>query len=304
MVLPFVTSIALVGAQAPSTPQDYPAAGKPAIVTLVAPGAQPRTALRYAIAKDYKAHMDLTMLMNMSMAMAGGPEQPLQMPGIKMGADVQVTNVAPSGDVSFDLAFTGVHVDEAGADPSIVAMLQSLDTDFKGVRGSTTMTNRGAASDWQIDLSKVTNPQLSQMMGSLSSSLNNLSVPLPEDAVGVGARWEARQTIQANGVQVRQKTTFELVALDGRAIKFKMTIEQTAPPQAINNPSMPPGADAALEQWTGNGGGTVAIDLTSLVPTSETTMQSSMVMSISFGGATQQVTVGLTAKFGIAPGKS
>ena len=302
----FVTAAAPFQAQTPgSAPAGYPAIGQPAIVTLVSPGATPRAALRYAIGGDYKAHMDMAMLMGMSMEMAGIPAQTMQMPAMKMGADVGVKSVTPSGDVTFDFAYTSVRLDEtAGVDPSLASLVQSMDAEFKKVRGSATMNARGATHGSTMDLSTVSDPRISQMLGSLATSLDNVTIPLPEEAVGAGARWESRQTIQSNGLQVYQKTLWELVAVEGKTVKLKTTTEQMAPPQPMNSPSMPAGADMSLSKFSGGGSGTVTLHLDGLVPTSEINSTTNMTMSVSAGGSSQQMSVGITLKLTIAPGKS
>ena len=302
-----LSAVASYDAQTPGAnpPPGFPAPGQPPIVTLMSAGAAPRSALRYAIAANYKTHMDMSMTMGMSMTMAGMPAQQMQLPAMKMGADVSVTNVTSAGDVSYEFAYTSVRLDDSGGvDPTLASLVQSMDADLKTVHGSATMTSRGATRDARMDTSKVTSPQMSQMLSSFSSSLDSLTVPLPEEAVGAGARWESRQTIQSGGFRVFQKTLWELVAVDGQTVKLKATVEQTAPPQPINNPSMPPGADVALEQFTGGGTGTVAINLDSMVPTSELNSSTNMTMSVNAGGSAQRISVGSTLKMTIAPGKS
>jgi hypothetical protein len=302
----FLASVGVFQAQTqPAKPDGYPAIGQPTIVTMLSPGAAPRVPLRYTIARDYKAHMEMNTTMSMSMDIAGMQAPSMQIPSMKMGADVGVTGVTPSGDVSFAIAFTGVSVDNApGVDPTIAATIQSMEGDLKTVHGSATMTNRGATRGATVDISKVTNPQLAQMMGSLSSSLDGLTVPLPEEAVGVGARWESRQAIQSGGMQIYQKTLWELVAIDRKTVSLKAVVEQMAPPQPINNPMLPAGADVSLERLTGSGNGTVSLHLDGLVPTSDVNMQTTVVMNVNAGGSTQQMTIATTMKMGISPGKS
>jgi hypothetical protein len=298
----FVATLAVPQAQGP-TPA-FPAAGQPAIVTLVSPGAMPRAALRYSIAKDYKAHADMTMALSMTLAMAGMDGQSIPIPAMKLGADFTVTNVTAAGEVTYDFGFTGISSDSANPDPQTEALLQSFAADMKTMRGSATVSSRGESHGRSLDTSKVTNPQMSQMMGSLSTSLDSFVMPLPVEAVGVGAKWEGRQTVAANGIQVQQKSLWELVGVDGNDVKLKVTMEQTAAPQSITNPAMPAGADVALDKMTGSGSGTVTLHLNGLVPTSDVSTSSTMSMSINAGGQSQQVTVAVTAKMGIAPGKS
>jgi hypothetical protein len=132
---------------------------------------------------------------------------------------------------------------------------------------------------------------------SISSAMQNLSMPLPEEPVG---RWEVRQAMSSGGLQSFTKTAFEITALDGRTMTLKSTIDQTAPSQAVTNPAPPPGADMHLQKMTGTGNGTITLHVDGLVPTSDTTMQNNTMMPIRMGGYTQTTTA-LTMKVGISP---
>jgi hypothetical protein len=45
----------------------------------------------------------------------------------------------------------------------------------------------------------------------MSSTVQSLTLPFPEEPVGVGAHWVARQSLALNGMQAFQKTDVELV---------------------------------------------------------------------------------------------
>lgn len=296
--------VVFLHAQTSPKPSAFPAAGEPAAITVLAAGAQPRSALRYAIARDYKEQLEMTTLINMALSMGAAGSQSIQMPNVRMTADLATTNVTPAGDVSYDITFTGMKADPfSGADPNVVATMQGFEADFKNLRGSATITPRGVTRDVHFDTSKMANPQMAQILDSVSASVNGLSIPLPEEAVGVGARWEARQTVDAGGFKQQQKSVWQLVSADGKSVKLSVTIDATAPPQPVVNPMMPPGADVRLESMTSSGSGTVTLHLNSLVPTSEMNTKASTTMSINMGGASQQVIVDATTKVNIAPAR-
>jgi hypothetical protein len=296
-------SVPRLGAQVPS-PAGFPAVGQPAIVTLITPGAQPRKAMRYTLASGRRDHMNMDMLMGMSMSMAGNQMPAVQMPTMRMGADMAVTTVTPAGEASFSLSFTELAwVPAPGVDPQVMAMLQSMPINAKELQGTGTVSSRGVTHDVHLDLTKISNPQLAQTMGAFSSSMENLAMPFPEEAVGVGARWEVRQAAEANGMRTFQKYEFELVTMDENGCALKTKVEQSAPPQAMNNPALPPGTDASIEKFTGTGAGTMAIRWDSLVPTSELSMRSSMIINLSVGGQSQQMSMDTTTKVTVSPVK-
>jgi hypothetical protein len=83
------------------------------------------------------------------------------------------------------------------------------------------------------------------MIGELTSQVENLATAFPEEAVGVGAKWETRQAAKTAGQVTFQKTITEVVSIDGTTIKMKYTTEQTIPPQALTNSMLP--ADVAVQ---------------------------------------------------------
>jgi hypothetical protein len=283
-------------------PDGYPAVGAPAIVTLISAGAAPKSALRYAPPAGSKEHMDMTMTMSMSMDMGGTSVPAMTIPSVTFGADCVVTAVSPSGDLTCTVAFTGLTV-EAGANPSVAALMQGMNDDLKSIKGSATISNRGVILTTNIDVSRIVNSPLGQTMGSMTEVMNSVSQPLPEEEVGIGARWEVRNTLHTNGITMFQKAEYELVASDGKTLTLKTKVEQTALPQAMSNPAMPAEADVQLEKYTGTGSGTTRVNLNRLIPTSDGTIENTMVMRVNMAGDSRQMAVTASAKVTIAPGK-
>jgi hypothetical protein len=294
---------ALVRAQVP-TPEGFPAVGATPTLTLVSGGAEPRTRIRYAISNGRKEHLSMDMAMGMAMDMAGTSMPSMVLPTMHTGADVAITNVSPGGDASYTLGFTDMTwVNTPGVDPAIMSALQSMGVDVKAVTGSATVSPRGVTSNVIFDTSKITNPQMAQMLGSMSSTAQSLTLPFPEEPVGIGARWVARQSLALNGMQTFQKTDVELVSRDATSCTVKTKLEQTAPAQTVAMPGLPPGVEASLESMTGAGTSTMTIHFDSLVPTSTVNMQTTAVMSVAMSGNAQRMTVQATVNLKVAPAK-
>jgi hypothetical protein len=273
----------------------YPAVGAPATVSLLSPGAEPRTRLRYRIAADHKAALTMTMEMSMLPTM--------QLPAITLTANVGVTGVAPAGDIAYDLAFTGMTAETGpGMDPSVVAMMQAASSEIVAVKGVAVVSDRGLARSTKVDMDSVTDPSLRQTLASLSSSIENLVLPLPEEPIGVGARWEIRQAVRVNDAHTFQRTECELVSMEAGRATVRLAIEQTAPPQPVTNPMLPPGLKSEILKLTGSGSGSRAIRLDSLVSPGESTTSVSALMRLLLPGKPQDVTVDTKVKVTVAPG--
>ncbi len=61
-------------------------------------------------------------------------------------------------------------------------------------------------------------------------------VRLPEEEVGLGARWESRRQIKAYGFNLQQVNTYTLVDRVGDEIMLNVTVQQLALPQSIEFP--------------------------------------------------------------------
>ena len=284
--------------QAP-TMEGYPAIGSPALIKLIDAGAQPRKALRYAIPATFKGGMDMSMSMAMNVSVMG-QSMPMNLPMLKMSADVAATNVAGNGDTSYTLAFSGVTV-EAGADanPALAAALQGVQSAITGIKGTATISNRGTVKSAKIDSGDA--GQVQQMLGELTSQVENLATAFPEEAVGVGAKWETRQAMKTAGQFSFQKTITEVLSIDGSVIKLKFTTEQTIPPQTMTNSMLPAEVAVQLDGAKGTGSGVMEVHLDSLVPSGESTATSSMSMTMTMSGQSQPMSMENTVKITIAP---
>lgn len=295
---------ALLARQQIPVPPGFPANGEPPTVKLVYPGAEPRRPIRYAIAKGRTEHLMMDMAMELAMNMGGASLPSIPLPTMRMAADVAVTDVTPSGDASYRVALTDFKlVNTANVDPTVLAALQGAGFNVKAISGGATISARGISRNATIDTSKVTNPQMAQMVDRMSSTIQQLALPFPEEAVGSGAEWEVRQTLVVNSVHTFQKIVVDLVALNDASCTLKLLTEQTAPPQPVTAPGLPAGVDASLENMRGSGTGTMTIRFDSLVPTSQASLSSSAVVSVAMGGTSQQVSTQTTVRLSVAPAK-
>lgn len=138
------------------------------------------------------------------------------------------------------------------------------------------------------------------MAESMSSSFESLSMPLPEEPVGVGARWESRARTTSNGMSMMSKQTVEVVSIQGSKVSLKITSEQSAPAQAIKNPMLPPDADVNLTQMVGKGTSTTTIDLATLAIDGTTSGSISMQMAMKMQGMEQTMAMTTNLKMTMA----
>ncbi len=285
-------------------PAGYPAMGSPAIVKLLAPGADPKTPLRYKVPAGFKTAGVVSLTMGLTMNMGGMALPAMDLPTMKMTFDLAVTGVTPAGDVTYDLAFTDMTTGAApGLDPSVAAMVQGAGAAIKEIKGTSTMNNRGVVRSTTFDVSKMSDPNLKQTLEQVSSQLEGMAMPMPEEPIGVGARWEARTAVNEGGMSTYVRTEYELVSVTGTTVQLRLKSEKTAPPQQVSNPMLGPDAQVQIEKLTGNTTGTVTLQLDALVPNSEASGNTNSQMSLTMAGQSQQMAVDIKMKTTMAPVK-
>src|SRR5690606_31142362 len=120
-------------------------------------------------------------------------------------------------------------------------------------------TNREA----KIDLGDKASPQTQQIMQGMEQAMQQISTPLPEEPVGVGGRWEQTSTLVQQGIEVRQRATYELKKIEGDRVTIAVELSQTAPKQRVAAPG-----DVKLDLLSlkADGKGTIEMLLTRLAP--------------------------------------
>lgn len=72
-----------------------------------------------------------------------------------------------------------------------------------------------------------------RQLQALESLAAQMSVALPAEAVGVGARWRTQQVLQAGALPIAVKITSELVQREGQRVALDVDIDAAAPPTAL-----------------------------------------------------------------------
>jgi hypothetical protein len=283
-------------------PPGFPAVGAQPTLSVTSTGAEPRKVLRYVVASGHREHLTMDMAMAMSIAVDGQPIPGLKVPALRIGADLEVTDVSNNGDMTVSWTFTDVRwIGAPDDDPSMVTRLNSMTASVKGLTGTNVVSNRGIPGDLKMDTSKISDPRLSQAISQMQQELRHLYLPLPEEPLGVGSTWEIRSGMNANGMQLFNRASVQLTAIDDTSCALEAEVEITAPPQTISNPAMG-GATATLDATKGSGAGTTRIQFDTLSPTGKSNVTINGAMSVDVQGTVHHMNIAVTAKSTIAPG--
>ena len=278
---------------------------KAQVIKLLTAGQMPRAPMRLAVIKGQQEKMVMTM--KMAMAMDGVTKLPrTQLPPMLMTMGVTVTEVAANGDFRQDFMLEGSDVLEGdGSPPAMVAAMRTSMGTMKGMKGHARLSNRGEVCESSLEIPDTVSPQQKQTMDGLQQSLQQVSIPFPDEPVGVGARWEVTSLLsQLQGMDLTQVTTYELLERTPTTVKIAATIVQSADPQKVNPPGLPPGAVVHLDTLNSSGSGTTVFDLTKVVPQAcGMTMNTAFAMTIEMAGQKEEMKMDMDLDVSIEPGK-
>lgn len=289
-----ILTLTLAHAAAAQTPAPAAAPGSDAKITVITTGTGPKRALRYKAVAGSKERLDMTMKMSVEVALPGEGSQAMDTPAVNMGMNIDITSVAPNGDIGLALVFTDVSMVGTGVPPGVLDPL-------KGLSAAMTMTPRGLVKEMKFDESKIVDPMMKQVLS--SSGLDRLAAPMPEEEVGVGAKWVVEQALDANGIQMTQKSTFEVVAMDATSVTMTLALEQSAAEQRVSPPGMPAAVVATIVDMKGAGTGQMMLIDGVMALIGEMQLKSNVTMDISAEGQQQRMTSTTGMKMTIARGK-
>lgn len=287
---------------APEPPRETagPTEPAPPTVKLIAPGKDPKAELRYAPKPNQKTTLTMTMEMGMTMKMGEQSAPAVVVP--KMVSDIvtQVTSVAPDGTISYDFKVENAKAIPAkNVAPEVLKQVDAAFAKIAGLKGHAVVDARGTSRDVQMEIPPDLDPAAGQMMETMRQNIQQFSNPLPEEPVGIGAKWDTEQRIPTNAMLVKQTTHSTLTARDGNKFTVKLELEQTADPQVMHLPGLPQGAEAKLVSLDSHGKGELKCDLARIAPvTSTVAIDSRSQMEISQNGQSLPMTMGVSVKVG------
>jgi len=254
-------------------------------------GKDPKFPIRIKVEKGMTEELLMTMRMSMSIEMNGAALPPTTIPGQQMTIQTKVIDVAEDGDISYELVFTRVEiVEQEGVPAAQVEMTRSILQTMVGLKGTAVVSDRGITRRIELEKKEGLNPQVAQILQGMSSSIQSFSFPLPEEAVGTGARWEVKKQVEMQSIRLKQTSVYELALITGSLRKLKVTMEQSADEQKISPPGLPAGTQVNLQSMASKGAGEILLDLRRIVPrTSKIDVESESQMAIKVGEQEQQM---------------
>jgi hypothetical protein len=238
-----VTSIGPAAfAQDKPNPDAAPGAGTkvepaPPTIKLIEPGKEPRQVLRLKAKPGDTETVVMRIEMNNEMEMGGTRRAMPKNPPAAITTRVVIDSVGPEGDIHCTVTIVR-------AEAAALAGMYGLT--YKMV-----VSDRGFVRSFDMLSAKPTNPTVGQWVKNVSDSFSKTSMPLPEEPVGVGAKWQSEGPLTSNGLTIDQSATYTLVSRTSGAFGVESDVKQSAKAQEIKNPMNPAGPSMSLKSLDG-----------------------------------------------------
>ena len=242
------------------------AKAEPPKVTVDDAGGEPKETLRFSPKAGSEETVVMTMGMTMAMSMGGQKMPAVTTPPMIVDARAQVDNVEEN-KMLVTYIVDGMRVgDSKGANPAMVKTLATMLDGMKSFEAHLELDRRGALLGGHVDVPQALPAPMQQMTEQLQQSFAQIQVPLPEEAVGPGAKWTAVGTIEQGGMKIEQTAHYEMVEKTDAAMKLKVAIEQKLIDNDFKPPGMP-GVKAKINLFQSEGSGTLELSTDYLSPT-------------------------------------
>lgn len=270
-VAPDVAAVAADVAVAVADAAVVPAAHTDASVKLIEAGAEPRRAMRYAAKVGAEQVANLAMTTELELG-AKGQKMPTPLPKTRMTIGAKVSAADPAGDTRFALTITeadlaeGAEVGGTRAGEKLAEVIRGM----KGLSGEKVASARGVSHQFTLASPAgsegiMATAALKPVVQGFERAIDQMTVPLPDEAIGVGAKWEVAQKVVEAGMTLDQTTTFEVVAVKDNIVSLRFTVVLAAPPGKLES-TFAGGMAAEVKSLTGSGEGTIDVDLGQVLP--------------------------------------
>ena len=258
-------------------------------VKLLEPGGEPRKALRLHPKEGDKQTLELTI--KTATETKGAEGQMPKMPAMKLSMEMKVTKVAANGDIFYERTLTDAGiVEEPDVIPQVAEAMQTSLASLKGMIGTGVLSSRGIVKSADVKLPASVAPEMRAAAEQSKQTIGSMLVPLPEEPVGVGAKWQFSRTLAMQGLKLEQTGIYELVSVEEERLNVKAALTQSAGKQQMQSPMMP-GAKLDLLSLKGEGTGTFTADMAQVMPADATSdVRSELSMEVGTGAQKMPMT--------------
>lgn len=201
-------------------------------IEVVAPGGEPRRVLRYKLATGSTTPLELAMDVDLRTK-----DVAIQVPTLALALELTTSTVDPSGNAKLKLSVIGANIRARNENPKGAEIVKLMDRQAQILAGLVITYQLSPAGRVTGSTLETVGRDLSGPMQDQVASLvqlgEQIAMPLPDQPIGVGARWKHRRTIKQNQLTLVSVTTVDVTAIDGERVTLKSTSDLSGADQTI-----------------------------------------------------------------------
>jgi hypothetical protein len=246
-------------------------------IEVVNPGSEPRRKLRFRVPDRRRETANLVLKTSAKTTLADNPTPPVNLPINVIQMETEVTKVEPNGDMQVKFRYPSVQVVAVDdkVSPDAVKLMRTTFSKLTNLQGELVLDERGQTKSSKFSLPAQSDPILQQLSSQLTNSFNQVSSPIPEEAIGKGAKWRATNYVKASGIKIEQVAYYHLTSLQDNVATIDIKMEQKALPQVLELPGLPPDLAVNLISFDTQGRGRLRMSLDRLLPLNSTILLNS-----------------------------
>ena len=260
---------------------------------LVDPGTEPRHRLARAPTPGTTEPITVTLDSTTHLRADGQALPEIVSPTLSLKGRIEIDDVRDDAIVVRHLVDEVAIADDSTAPALLVQQLVAAKPAFASYRATLTLDPRGGLREGSVEVPAEAGAAATQLLHQLTDSLVQSQVPLPQAAVGTGAKWTAVSRVEQGQMAVRQQVDYELTKIEGTRLLLTATVKQSLLDTHVAVPGMP-GTKAKVELFRSTGHGTIELDTAHVVPT-DCRLQLTVKMVMEAGGGQQEIDLTLQA---------
>ncbi len=200
-------------------------------VVLLEAGEEPLKLLRVPAADEsssFSASMSIISDMTLEF---GGRELEVALPVMQVESRMTIVPVEDGPDKLVTNLESFAAGGREGVQDAMLALMNAQLEKLNGTVLTASVDERGFVGKPEVELPVGTGDEAIELVESMQSSRNNMSIPLPAEAVGVGARWQVERATKMNGIEglaIHEVSTVEVLEFVDDAVVVSITSTLTA----------------------------------------------------------------------------
>ncbi len=263
--------------------------GAPSRLRLLEAGAEPLSKAVYSTTKGDVQKLRIELSQNMSMTAQGQPGPKIISPPQALDFDVTVDDVDASSSALVSMTLRGIKLTPVtGIDQATADELTKQLTGLTGYSLKQRIDSHGAAAETEAKLPTSAPKGAEVLVASMATVLRTLIPRLPDEPIGIGAKWQVISREDQGGASVVQLTEYVLKERSGNDLGLTFQTRQLAAGDTMKMPvGIPEGVGTKVTKFSTSLSGSLNVALKQMGPTKgRATQQTKLSLDVSAKGQT------------------